>query len=145
MSELVVIGWREWVDLPEWGIRVRAKADTGACSSAIDCANIQERPGGRVRFSVRLDASAEALTLEADIVKRTRVRSSTGHGAERLFVQTTLRLAGREKPIILGLACRKSMNHRMLLGREALADDFLVNSAESHWVTPRRRKKSKRN
>jgi hypothetical protein len=34
------------------------------------------------------------------------------------------------------------MIHRVLLGREGLSDDFLVNSAVDHWATPSKRNKS---
>ena len=138
----VVIGWREWIDLPDWKLRLRAKADTGARSSAIDCANIEELPGQRVRFTLRLSRkdNNRSLTLEAPIARRKHVRSSTGHGHDRLFVETTLLLAGREKKILVSLVCRKRMIHRMLLGREALAGDFWVDSNVDHWATPRRKK-----
>jgi len=135
-----IIGWREWVEFPDWGIRIRAKADTGARSSAIDCAEITELPGGRVRFTVRLDRKDKKLvTLEDDIRIRKRVRSSTGHGQDRIFVETTLRLAGVEKRVLVSLVSRKAMIHRALLGREALGADFLVNSAVDHWATPKKR------
>ena len=58
MKTAAVIGWREWVQLPDWGLRMRAKADTGARSSAIDCAEVVEVPGDRVRFTVRLNREA---------------------------------------------------------------------------------------
>jgi len=140
----MIIGWREWVEFPEWDIRMRAKADTGARSSAIDCAEITELPGDRVRFTVRRDRKEKKLiTLEGDIVSRKKVRSSTGHPTERIFVAATLRLAGIEKRIVVSLVCRKSMIHRLLLGREALGNDFLVNSSVDHWATPKRNPKKK--
>lgn len=140
----MIIGWREWVEFPDWSLKLKAKADTGAKSSAIDCAEIAELPGNRVRFTVRLDRKEKKLiTLEEDIRLRKRVRSSTGHPTDRIFVETTLRLAGIEKKIIVSLVCRKRMIHRLLLGREALGNDFLVNSSVDHWATPKKNKRRK--
>jgi len=140
MSSPQIIGWREWVEFPEWSIRMRAKVDTGARSSAIDCAQIIELPGDRVRFTIRLDRKERKLvTLEADIKLRKRVRSSTGEGLNRIFIETTLRLANVEKRIVVSLVCRKTMIHRFLLGREGLGGDFLVNGSVDHWATPKKR------
>ena len=139
MKKPAVIGWRERVRLPDWGLRMRAKADTGARSSAIDCAEIKELAGERVRFTVRLNRKdTKLVTLEEPIALRKRVRSSTGQGHDRIFVETTLELAGRQKRIMVSLVCRKRMIHRMLLGREALGGDFVVDSSVDHWATPRR-------
>ncbi len=142
MTEKKIIGWREWVEFPEWDLRMRAKADTGAKSSAIDCAEIAELPGNRVRFTVRLDRKEKKLiTLEAPIAKRMHVRSSTGQGHDRIFIETTMRLGDVEKKITVSLVCRKTMIHRLLLGRTTLNDDFLVDSGVDHWATPRKRPK----
>lgn len=139
----MMIGWRERVELPDWSLKLKAKADTGAKSSAIDCAEITELPNNRVRFTVRLDRKDKKLiTLEEDIHSRKRVRSSDGKASNRIFVSTTLRLAGIEKQIIVSLVSRKRMIHRLLLGREALGDDFLVNSSVDHWATPKKLKKA---
>jgi len=136
----MIIGWREWVDFPDWSLHIKAKADTGAKSSAIDCSEITELPGNRVRFTIRLDRKDKKfLTLEEDIKLRKRVRSSSGNPTDRIFVETTLRLAGAEKKIVVSLICRKRMIHRLLLGREALGSDFLVNSAVDHWATPKKK------
>ncbi len=142
----MTIGWREWVEFPGWGFRLKAKADTGARSSAIDCAEITELPGGRVRFTVRLDRKDRKLiTLEADVVARKKVRSSTGRPTERVFVEAILRLAGVEKRIVISLVSRKRMIHRLLLGREALAGDFIVDSSVDHWATPKQPARKSRN
>ncbi len=138
-SEKHVIGWKEWVEFPEWGLRMRAKADTGAKSSAIDCAQITELPGERVRFTVRLDRKEKKLiTLEAPIARRMHVRSSTGHGHDRIFIETTMKLANVKKKILMSLVCRKNMIHRLLLGRTTLAGDFIVDSEVDHWLTPKK-------
>ena len=135
----MTIGWREWVEFPDWGLRLKAKADTGARSSAIDCAEITELPGDRVRFTVRLDRKDRKLiTLEADIIARKKVRSSTGRPTSRFFVEAQLRLAGVEKRIVVSLVSRKRMIRRLLLGREALANDFVVDPAVDHWATPKK-------
>lgn len=140
-----IIGWREWIEFPEWSLKMRAKVDTGAHSSAIDCAEIHELPGNRVRFTVRLDRKDKRLvTLEEPIKLRKHVRSSTGDGVTRIFIETTLRLAEVEKRIVVSLVCRKRMIHRILLGREALGTDFLVNSSVDHWATPRQKKQLRR-
>lgn len=139
----MIIGWREWVELPDWSLKLKAKADTGAKSSAIDCAEITELPGNRVRFTVRLDRKDRKLiTLEEDIRLRKRVRSSSGEPTDRIFVSTTLHLAGIQKQIMVSLVCRKRMIHRLLLGREALGNDFFVNSSVDHWATPKAKRKS---
>jgi hypothetical protein len=144
-NQPITIGWREWATLPDWELQIRAKADTGARSSAIDCSSIEELPGDRVRFVVRLCRdTGKNKVLEAPIALRKHVRSSTGHGHDRLFVETTLQLGEREKKILVSLTCRKRMIHRMLLGREALGGDFLVDSSVDHWATPRKNKKKKK-
>jgi len=144
-KEPLVIGWREVAALPDWGIdAVNAKADTGARTSAIDVLDLEELPGDRVRFHVarfRRNRDRErAVEVIAPIVRRSRVRSAHGTTQDRLFVATTLRIGDHAKTVELGLVCRRRMICRMLIGRAALADDFLVDSAQKHMVTePRRR------
>ena len=134
MPKPIVIGWKESIDLPEWGIfNITAKADSGARRSAIDVEKIVELPGNRVRFEVAANRREGVLrtTVTADIVHQTHVRSSNGQQHERYFVATVVRVGGVSKTIELSLSSRKHMQCRMLLGRKALEGHFLVDCAKS--------------
>jgi hypothetical protein len=131
----LVIGWREMISIPEWGItQLRAKIDTGARSSAIDVASSEILPEGRVRFEVVLDRKKRdrKRVIEASISRRTSIRSSTGETRDRLMVLVKVKIGPIVKPVEFSLVCRKNMLCRALLGRRALEDDFLVDSARKY-------------
>ncbi len=148
MASPVTIGWKERVCLPEWGItNIEAKADTGARSSAIDVKHLEFLDEETVQFEVALSRNDRSNTVPviAKLKRHTRVRSSNGHMSERVVVETEMLLGTISKPIEVSLICRKRMQCRMLIGRSALQDDFLINSRESYLVsTPQRKKKKKK-
>ncbi|TSD10067.1 RimK/LysX family protein [Curtobacterium sp. KBS0715] len=133
-SGLVVAGWREWAGLPDLGVPwIKVKLDTGARSSALHAFDLEELPGERVRFSLHpwQDTDADASTIECDVHDRRIVRSSTGHTQERIVVRTRIALAGRVVESEVTLSNRDQMGFRMLVGREALRQGFLVDPARS--------------
>ena len=132
-----IIGWREVIAIPEWGISaLEAKVDTGARSSALDVTRIEELPGDRVRFEVVLHRRKRQRRreVEAPISRRTRVRSSNGQMRDRLMVVATVRIGSLERPVEFGLVCRRRMICRALLGRSALEGHFLVDPSLRHTV-----------
>lgn len=142
------IGWREYVSLPDWGVSgVIAKIDTGARTSAIHVEKIKRLPGQRVHFEVvtrraRPGRPEQTVPVEADMVRSTRVRSSTGHTQERFVVATRIRIGPILRRIELSLVRREHMLCRMLLGRTALKG-LLVDPIQRHVLgdgLPRRRK-----
>ena len=144
-SHLTVIGWREYVHLPDWGFEfVRAKADTGARSSAVDVSHVEELPGDRVRFEVvaRRGEREKRRMVEADILRRARVKSSFGRSHDRIFVEARITIAGRTIDTEVGLVNRENMLSRMLLGRRSLEGAFLVDSGR-RFLHGRRRKSAK--
>ncbi len=131
----LVIGVTEYVDLPNWRIlSLRAKIDTGARSSALHVENIRELEGDRVRFDVRLSRSQSErrVTVEASIVRRGRVRPSSGESEARIFVATKVRIGPVEREIELSLVDRGRMIFRMLIGRRALAHAFLIDPSRRY-------------
>jgi hypothetical protein len=135
--ERLVIGLAEYVDLPEWRVlRLRAKVDTGARSSALHVENLRELPNGRVRFDVRLHRyrPERKVTIEAAISRRARVRSSSGASEVRIFVTTRVRVGHVVLDAELGLVDRTRMIYRMLLGRTALGARFLVDPSRRYLL-----------
>jgi hypothetical protein len=146
--ELPIIGWNEYVDLPDWGISaLRAKVDTGARTSALHVDNIQELPRGRVRFEVVLHRRKRdrRIRVETRVRRRARVRSSSGHQMLRIFVATRVRLGDAEHEIELSLVDRERMIHRMLLGRSALEGRYLVDVDRRAVLgrSPKRKRKTR--
>ncbi len=133
-----LIGIAERIALPEWGIpRLRVKIDTGARTSALHVDGVEELPGDRVRFWVVLDRKrGKRLQVEAPIARTARVRSSSGRAEKRFFVETTMQLGGVEKRIEISLASREPMIFRMLLGRTALAHDFVIDPTHRYLTSP---------
>lgn len=131
-------GWREWVSLPGAGVPwIKAKLDTGARTSAIhafDLEEVDQDGEAWVRFSIHPwqrsdDDSAEVL---AKVIDRRDVRSSNGQTEERFAVEMDVRLVGRTITTEMTLSNRDEMGFRLLIGREALQQGFLVDSAQSY-------------
>jgi len=138
----IVIGWREKIDLPEWGLRrVRTKIDTGARTSAIDVADIEELEPGKVRFRVVYHHDPIKITrwIYADSVRTSTVKPSHGETQERHVCETNIRIGGVEKRIEISLVSRTGMLCRMLLGRSAL-EGLLVNAGEKYLLTESKRR-----
>jgi len=132
-----VIGWREWVGLPDLGIRrIKAKIDTGAKSSAIHAYNVRVFARGGteiVKFDLHPRQKNERVVVstEAEVLEFRKVRNSGGTVDTRPVIVTHAVLFGRRFPIELTLANRDEMGYRMLIGREALRGRFLINASES--------------
>ena len=133
-----VIGWREWVGLPDLGVpRIKVKVDTGARSSAVHAFGVEyfERDGSDwVRFELhpRQRSDRTTVTAEAELLDRRPVRSSNGKQELRPVIVTHAVLLGRRFPIELTLTNRDAMGFRMLLGREAVRRRFLIDPGLSY-------------
>lgn len=146
-----VAGWREWVTLPDAGVEwIKAKLDTGARSSSVHAFDVSEfsRDGEPwVRFSLRPWQRSEEDTVrhECPVHDRRLVRSSSGHSEERYVVLMALRLLDRTVTAEVTLSSRDEMGFRMLVGREALRQGFLVDSGRSYLGGRPRRAVRRRN
>lgn len=132
-----VIGWREWLGLPELGIgRIKVKVDTGARSSALHAykmrrIEVDDEPWIRFRLHpIQRDADS-TLEVQAPVIDERRVRPSTGKAVLRPVILTRAVLGGVSWPIEVTLVRRDMMGFRMLLGRQAVRRRFLVDPGRS--------------
>ena len=145
----LVIGWREWVSLPDLGIeRIKAKVDTGARSSSLHAYDLQHFDRGGVnwvRFRVHpLQRNSNSVVqAEAAVLDFRSVRSSSGKVTLRPVIVTNIEMLGYAWPVELTLANRDAMGFRMLLGRQAFRQRFLVDAGRSYYGGKPKRKKPK--
>lgn len=150
-SDLPTIGWREWVSLPDLGIKtIKVKVDTGARSSSLHAFDVEEfERGGKtwVRFKIHpvQRKNLSIVETEAEVIEYRSVKSSSGKASRRPVIVTPIQLLGVTWEVELTLANRDEMGFRMLLGREAFRRRFLVDAGKSYFGgKPKRKKKSKK-
>ena len=133
-----VVGWREWVALPELGVRrIKAKLDTGARSSALHAFNVRPllRDGqDLVQFDVHpLQRNDEVIkTCVAEAVDYRWITNSGGGREKRFVVVTALQMGGDSWPIEVTLTDRDQMGFRMLIGRTAMEHRLVVDPTVSY-------------
>lgn len=135
---LPAIGWREWVTLPDLGIkRIKAKVDTGARTSSLHAINIEyiQKSGSTwVRFEVHpLQRDTKTIVhAEAPLLEQRYVTNSGGKRTLRPVVETVVEICGLRLVAEITLISRDEMGFRMLLGRQAIRGHFLVHPGRSY-------------
>ncbi len=90
-------------------------------------------------------SAAKSIEAEAPLVDRRSVRSSSGEAQRRLVIETTVEVMGERLKTEVTLTRRDAMGFRMLLGRLALRDHFLVDGGRSFYGgLPKKRSKKKK-
>ncbi|GAB4313459.1 MAG: ATP-dependent zinc protease [Geminocystis sp.] len=144
-KNLPLIGWREYLSLPELGVeKIKAKIDTGARTSALHAYHIHpyqehdpEGIGGTGRTLIKFQVhpiqreTHTTVSCIAPLLEYRKVTSSGGHATVRPVIITSVQLGDYNWDIELTLTNRDVMGFRMLLGREAIRKRFLVDAGNS--------------
>ena len=140
MSKLVTIGWQEWVALPELSsVPIKVKVDTGAKTCALHAFKVEpyEKEGqSYVKYLVHPYQHDDSQFIECHslVVDQREVSDSGGHREMRYVIQTTVSLAGNKFSAEITLTDRDTMKFRMLLGRNALRNKYLVDCGKSFML-----------
>lgn len=148
MTTPLVIGWKEYGDFVDWGIRrVKIKIDTGARTSALHVTRIRtitgRGPDSPRRPMLELTIPRRGKRLRTDLVVRVRVRDfiqikdSSGRTERRPVIETTLRLGDTQKKVRVTLTDRGDMTYPMLIGRTALGAGVVIDPGRRHLLRPK--------
>jgi hypothetical protein len=136
-KQLLAIGWREWVHLPDLGLPwLKAKIDTGARTSCLHAFSVEpftQNSEQWVRFGIhphQEDTDTEVYCT-AKVVDERIVTDSGGHQEQRFVISTLLVMGDMQWPIEVTLTNRDNMRFRMLLGRTAMQGKVSIDPAAS--------------
>jgi hypothetical protein len=141
---LLWVGWKEYIDLPDWGIRrVKAKMDTGARTSALDVVSYELREVNREDLVAELKLALdrrhrERLTLiQVPVLRMIGVCNTGGIREQRPLIETTIQLGPLRKTVLMTVTNRAGMRFPMILGRTALAGDCVVDVSRKYLLRNR--------
>ncbi|MAZ38686.1 MAG: hypothetical protein CMF49_01065 [Legionellales bacterium] len=142
-----LIGWEEWCGLPKLGLPIiKAKVDTGARTSAIHAFDIMSFIKNKevwVEFNIYPLQKNKTVVrhCQAKVIDKRYVMSSNGHKESRYVIETPLQMQDKIWPIQLTLSNRDPLAFRMLLGRQALNGNVIIDPIKSmvtKKITPKK-------
>ena len=137
-NEQTILGWREWVALPGLGLpAIKAKIDTGARTSALHAYLIEPYDidgQDMLRFLIHPIQNNQDFSVECHcpVFDFREVTDSGGHREMRYVIRSDVVIGGNSWPIELTLTNRDTMRFRMLLGRRAMEERFVVDPGASY-------------
>ncbi len=138
----LVIGWKEYVDFADWGAtHVKVKIDTGARTSALGAQRciLNETNDGviaELHLALRRRHPEEITVVQTPVLRMVVVRNSSGTHEERPLIETSLRLGRLHKRVSMTVTSRACMIFPVILGRSALAGDFVVDVSRKYLLRP---------
>lgn len=131
-----VIGWKERIDLPDFNLRrVKAKIDTGARTSALSAAyyvlraDAEGRQVADIVLALDRRRPKNEIRVTVPVLATVTVRSTGGLCEKRPVIETRVRIGAVTKSVLFTLTDRSHMLTPLILGRQALKGDFVVDAS----------------
>lgn len=130
ISRLKIIGELEYVSFLPEKTRQKARIDTGAQTSSLGIMEheIFERDGRKwVRFNVEDKMKNVLVEFERPLKRIAKIKRHGAEAIERPVVELTIKLGQLELKREFTLADRSQFKNPVLIGRNVLRNQFLVN------------------
>ena len=132
-----IVGQIETIHIKELNSDYQARIDTGAATTSIHATNIEivgqkeesdnmrDHLGDTVKFTT-YNEDNEAFEHTGRIIKVSKIRNA--QGVERRYaVRMHLEFDGKDKKIAVNLRDRSKLDYKLLIGRNWLEGDYLVD------------------
>ncbi|HRQ05817.1 MAG TPA: ATP-dependent zinc protease [Nitrosomonas halophila] len=134
---LKILGWVEFVRLEPWGLKTRARLDTGANTSSMSARDVHvfKKNGkrwARFTFDFKTGKDDRSIEIERPLARLVKIKQHSGPPQERPVVSMDICLADEVRSVEFSLIDRRALNYPILLGRKALAGYALVDSANAY-------------
>jgi hypothetical protein len=129
-----VVGETALIEIHDISLQVLARIDSGARMSSLHAINVEvedgvinpkENVGKTVRFTT-LNGDGEERQVKTQIVKVSKVRNAQGV-EYRYVVKMDVQWQGKVKNIGLNLRDRTKLKYKLLMGRNWLHGDYLID------------------
>jgi len=137
-SEPIRAGWVENAVLYPHEIMLHAKLDTGARTSSIDARDpefVTHDGETWVRMSIT-NRDIETVIIEAPVVRHARIKRHFGERQRRPVILLDLCIGNVRKKVEVNLIDRRGMNYELLIGRNFLKGEFLIDSGATYRLSP---------
>ncbi|NTS78008.1 ATP-dependent zinc protease [Catenovulum sp. SM1970] len=137
MKQLPIIGHLENIDLPELAIsQLDVRVDTGAQTSSLHVDNLQRitidnKPAVAFDIHPEIHNVEHVVRCQAVLHDVRKIKSSNGQSEQRYVIKTPAKLGDKTWEIEITLTDRSDMTYLMLLGRQALKGEFLVDVSQT--------------
>ena len=124
-----VIGLLEEARIYPGDITVLAKMDTGARTSSLhcECITTTDRDGIKWAKLEVLDVSGKVVQLERKVHRVAKIKRHGGGYQERDVIKLNICVGSVLKETEVNLTNRSHFRYRLLVGREYLKNDFIVD------------------
>jgi hypothetical protein len=130
----ITVGATETIHIVEADLDFLTRIDTGARTTSVHAldikidnpsANKKDNVGKKISLTL-INEKGEKKHFESTIVKALQVRNAQGVEI-RYMIPLTLRWRGIDKVINVNLRDRSAMTYKLLIGRDRLSQDFIVD------------------
>lgn len=128
-----IVGRVEWVEFPNWKLKLRARVDTGAKSCSIHAINIERvTENGEVYVLFDTFVDEKPVRLKSKFIKEAKVTSTSGVSENRIIISELMKMGKYKEEVIINLNDRTNLTYPILIGRNFLMGKFLVDVSLSH-------------